>query len=178
MKILIYISTVFLISCQAKKDNLFEALQQEADVEIYLSEYELQEIPSDIGILKKARRLYINSDTVGGWTIYPPLSVFEEERINPPFRHIPEEMTELTDLQSLSLVNLDLVTLPDNIDRLEQLDTLILFRNKLTIAKEIEKLKRLTNLKYLGILGNVVTANDIIDLKRSNPDLEINPDVR
>jgi hypothetical protein len=70
------------------------------------------------------------------------------------------------------------VTLPDKIDRLKNLDSLILFNNKLTISKEIKKIKGLKNLKYLGIQGNDVTANDLIQLKESNPNLEINPGLR
>jgi len=50
--------------------------------------------------------------------------------------------------------------------------------NKLTISNEIKKLKRLRQLKYLGLLGNNITASDIIELKRSIPGITINPDLR
>ena len=83
-----------------------------------------------------------------------------------------------SNLRSLTLVNLDIVSLPDNFDRLESLDTLILFMNKLTISNEIKKLKRLRQLKYLGLLGNNITASDIIELKISIPGITINPDLR
>ena len=75
-------------------------------------------------------------------------------------------------------MNLDIVSLPDNFDRLESLDTLILFMNQLTISNEIKKLKRLRQLKYLGLLGNNITASDIIELKISIPGITINPDLR
>lgn len=178
MKTIIYIVTFFLLGCQSKKKNLFESFQNESDVEIYLSRFRLESVPRDIGLLKKAKRLYINSDTAKGWTIYPPLSSQGKDKSEPSFRHLPDEITELTQLQSLTLVNLDLVTLPDNIYRLENLDTLVLFMNKLTITNEIEKIKKLSKLKYLGILGNNITANDLIELKKWNPGLTINPDLR
>ena len=178
MKTIIYIVIFFLLSCQSKKKNLFESFQNESDVEIYLSKFRLDSVPKDIGLLKEVKRLYINSDTAKGWTVYPPLSSLGKDNLAPPFRHLPDEITELTQLQSLTLVNLDLVALPDNIYRLENLDTLILFMNKLTIKNEIEKIKRLDKLRYLGILSNDVTANDLIDLKKTNPRLTINPDLR
>lgn len=178
MKIITYIVIFLLLGCKARKANLFESPQNECDVEIYLSKYKLDSVPSDISVLKEVKKLYINSDTTKGWTIYPPLSALGNDKSKPPFRHLPKEITELTKLQSLTLINLDLVALPDNIYRLENLDTLILYMNKLTVANEIEKIKRLPKLKYLGILGNDITANDLIELKKSNPGLTINPDLR
>lgn len=178
MKTSIYIISIFLLSCQARKTNVFESFQNKDDVEIYLSNYKLESVPKEIGLLKEAKRLYINSDTSKGWTIYPPLSSLGKDDSKPPFRHLPNEITNLINLQSLTLVNLDLVTLPDNISRLENLDTLILFMNKLTIANEIEKIKKLKKLKYLGILGNNITAEDLMELKKSNSDLKIIPDLR
>jgi Leucine-rich repeat (LRR) protein len=178
MKIIIYILSIFLLSCHSEEKLLFDSFQKKNDVEIYLSKYKLDSIPKEIGLLKDAKRLYINSDSVKGWTIYPPLSSLGKDNSKPPFRHLPNEITELTNLQSLTLVNLNLVTLPDNIYRLENLDSLILFMNKLTISNEIEKIKKLTKLKYLGLLGNNITANDIIELKKSNPGLKINPNLR
>lgn len=178
MKTLVSIVIFFFLSCQTKKTNLFESLENETDVEIYLIKYRLDSVPSDIRLLKEVKRLYINSDTTKVWTIYPPLSARGTDNSKPPFRHLPEEITELTKLQSLTLVNLNLVTLPDSISKFKNLDTLILFMNKLTVANEIEKIKKLSNLKYLGILGNNITANDLIELKKSNPGLTINPELR
>ena len=178
MKTIIYIATFFLLSCQPKRRNLFKSFQNETDVEIYLSKYRLESVPKDIGLLKEVKRLYITSDTVKGWIIYPPLSSLGKDKLEAPFRQLPDEITELTKLQSLTLVNLHLVTLPDDIYRLENLDPLVLFMNRLTIKNEIEKIKKLSKLKYLGILGNDITANDLIELKKSNPGLTINPDLR
>jgi Leucine-rich repeat (LRR) protein len=178
MKITIYILAICFVGCQAKRKNIFDSFKGKSDVIIYLEKYKLDSVPAEVGILKSAKRLYINRDTSNGWTVYPPLSSLANVISAPPFRKLPDEITELTNLQSLTLINLDLVTLPDKIDRLKNLDSLILFNNKLTISKEIKKIKGLKNLKYLGILGNDVTANDLIQLKESNPNLEINPGLR
>src|SRR5882762_6958173 len=137
MKIIIYILSIFLLSCHAKEKTLFDSFQKDSDVEIYLSKYKLDSVPKEIGLLKDAKRLYINGDTAKDWAISPPLSNLGKDNSKPPFKHLPNEITELTNLKSLTLVNLDLVTLPGNIYRLENLDSLILFMNKLTISNEI-----------------------------------------
>jgi Leucine-rich repeat (LRR) protein len=71
-------------------------------------------------------------------------------------------------------VGLDLNRLPDNFGKLQNLDSLNLMMNKLTISREIPKLKELKNLKYLGIYGNKIDTRDIKELKNSNPNLVIN----
>jgi Leucine-rich repeat (LRR) protein len=178
MKTTFFILSIVLLCCQTKEKTLFDPFIKESDVEIYLSKLNLDTVPKEIGLLKNARRLYINSDTVNTWTIYPPLSGLAKDNSKPPFRHLPIEITGLTKLRSLTLVNLDLVTLPDDIYKLENLDSLILYMNKLTISYEVEKINKLSNLKYLGILGNNITASDLIELKKSNPELIINPNLR
>jgi len=91
----------------------------------------------------------------------------------PPFRQLPNEITELTNLQNLNLAALDLKTLPDNFGKLQKLDSLNLVANKLTISAESAKLKKLKNLKYLGLFGNKIDTADIRELKRENPNLVI-----
>lgn len=114
------------------------------------------------------------SDTlINGWTSYPPLSALAGEHLKPPFRKLPSEITELLNLRTLILSNLDLVTLPDNIGKLENLDTLILNMNKLTMVNEVNKLKKLKNLKFLSIIGNRTEQSDLDELKKSLPDLTI-----
>jgi hypothetical protein len=176
VKSTLFILAFLFLGC-AKKKSLFQSISGRANVEIYLSNYKLDSVPKEIGLLKGVKRLYISKDSLG-WTIYPPLSALGESKMTPPFRRLPNEITELTTLQTLTLVNLDLVTLPDRMDRLKNLDSLILFMNKLTISNEIEKLKRIKGLKYLGLLGNDVTANDLEQLKKSIPGLTINPELR
>jgi hypothetical protein len=139
-------------------------------VVIYLNNYGLDKVPREIGRLKKARSLYITQDSAGGWTIYPPLSALIKM---PPFRELPDEITDLINLKTLSLVGLDLKRLPDDFDKLENLDSLNLFFNKLTISDELEKLKQLKNLKYLDVSGNMVDTADILELRKANPNLTI-----
>jgi len=68
---------------------------------------------------------------------------------------------------------LDLVTLPEDIGKLKNLDSLSLIMNKLTISNELEKIKKLKNLKYLNIIGNDTNQSDILDLKKSIPGISI-----
>jgi Leucine-rich repeat (LRR) protein len=175
MRLLIIILTTFLISCSTtdKKNGLFDDLADKEMVVIYLSNYNLDSVPKEISKLATAKYLYITKDSTNGWTVYPPLSALQQMTEIPPFRQLPSEITELTNLQNLGLIGLDLKQLPDNFDKLQNLDSLNLVMNKLTISKEIEKLKGLKNLKYLGLFGNKYDTTDINTLKRANPNLFI-----
>ena len=108
-----------------------------------------------------------------GWTIYPPLSAFEEYIDRPPFRYLPNEITGLTKLRDLTLRQLAIKTLPIEFDRLENLEKLDLSINKLTIKDEIDKLRNLKKLKQLTLFGNRVRKEDIVILKAANPALSI-----
>jgi hypothetical protein len=175
MRLQLIILTTFLIGCSTtdKNQGLFDDLADKETVVIYLSKYNLDSVPSEIGKLKKVKSLFITKDSTSGWTIYPPLSALQRMTEVPPFRQLPNEITELTTLQNLVLAGLDLNTLPDNFDRLQELDSLNLFLNKLTISVEIEKLNKLKNLRYLGLYGNKIDTADLRELKRENPNLVI-----
>lgn len=179
MKIVVSILALVILGCHSKKSlPLFKHLTDKSDIEIHLSDYGLDSVTSEIGTLKKVERLYISQDTNTGWTAYPPLSALGEERLAPPSKHLPDQITTLTNLKILTLVGLDLVTLPDSFSRLENLDTLNLYMNKLTISNELEKLKRLKRLKYIGLHGNKLTANDLKELQESIPGITTNPELR
>jgi Leucine-rich repeat (LRR) protein len=137
--------------------GIFNNLVDKSAVEIYLNTYQLDSVPREIGRLTNVTSLYIATDSVTGWTIYPPFSAIDQRTNTPPFKHLPDEIAKLVNLERLSLIDLDLVSLPDNFDKLENLDSLSLFMNKLTIANEIEKLKKLKKLKYIGLFGNKLT---------------------
>lgn len=175
MRLLLIILTTFLISCSSneKKKGVFDDLADKETVVIYLSNYYLDSVPRDIVKLRKVKSLCIAKDSTNGWTIYPPLSALMQRADIPPFRKLPNEITELTNLRNLDLIGLDLKTLPDNFDKLQKLDSLNLIFNKLTISNEIEKLKKLKNLRYLGLFGNKVDTSDIRQLKMENPNLNI-----
>lgn len=175
MKTLLPVLLIFLLSCETaeKKTGLFEDLADKTSLEIYLKTYGLESVPKDIGKLKAVRRLYIAKDSAKGWTIYPPLSALDQRTEIPPFRQLPDEITELTNLESLVLMDLDLKTLPANFGRLQNLDSLSLFMNKLTLSAELGKLKELKKLKYLEIYGNKADTADLEALKRAIPGLTI-----
>jgi Leucine-rich repeat (LRR) protein len=166
--------TTLLISCSTtdKEKGLFDDLTEKETVVIYLSKYQLDSVPSEVGRLKKAKRLFITADS-GGWTIYPPLSALPQPTNSSLGQNLPDEITELTNLKSLGLVHLNLTSLPRDFIRLKNLDSLDLSMNRLVISDEIPKLKELKGLKYLGLLGNKIDSTDIEELKRGNPKLTI-----
>jgi leucine-rich repeat protein SHOC2 len=173
MRLLALVLTAFLLGCTPteKKNGLFDNLLDKETAVIYLSEYNLDSVPSEIGRLKKVKSLYITKDITGDWAIYPPLSEIQRMMEIPPFRQLPKELGELSSLRNLGLVGLDLKQLPNNFGQLQQLDSLNLTMNKLTISEEIGKLKDLKNLKYLALFGNKVDSTDISELRKVNPDL-------
>lgn len=174
MRLLTIILTTFLISCSTtdKEKGLFDDLADNETVILFLSEYNLDSVPNDIGRLKNAKRLYITADTLG-WTVYPPLSSLPQPTDSTPGKKLPAEITKLTSLKYLGLVHLNLKSLPDEFDKLKNLDTLDLSMNKLVISNELKILKELKGLKYLGLMGNAVDSADIKQLKNSNPSLTI-----
>jgi len=179
MRPLIFLLILFIVGCRDKRtQSLFSDLIDKADIEIHLTDYGLQNVPEEIGKLKNARRLYISQDSTTEWTLYPPLSAAGEAELNPPYRKLPTQITTLTKLESLTLVGLNLKSLPEGFSQLRNLDTLILYMNKLTISNELYKLKRLKKLKYIGLQGNLVTANDLKSLMESIPGIVTNPGLR
>jgi len=176
MRLFIFISlaaTAWSCTPSSDQESLFHNLADRKSVVIYLAKYDLDTIPEDIRMLKNAERLLILKDSVGGWTVYPPLSAFREAVDFPPFRKLPAGITSLKNLRSLSLIELDLAELPEGFDRLQHLDSLSLSLNKLTISREVDKLKKLKHLRYLELYGNKVDTADVRALKRANPDLVI-----
>lgn len=178
MRHLLIALTVLVIGCTTteKETELFDSFANKEIAVIYLSQFNLDSVPSEIGKLKKAKSLYITKDSTGGWAVYPPASELEQMTEVPPFRKLPNELGELTNLQNLGLVGLDLKELPDNFGQLQHLDSLNLAKNKLAISKEIGKLKELKSLKYLALFGNKVDSTDVNELKKANPNLVITLD--
>jgi Leucine-rich repeat (LRR) protein len=164
-----------IVSCSTRDNEqyLFDRLTKKETVVIYLGQYNMDSVPKEIGRLKNAKKLLITMDSTNGWAIYPPLSALQQRTETPPFRLLPDEITQLSNLKTLQLVGLNLKTLPDNFGKLENLDSLNLSLNKLTISNEIGKLKKLKKLKYLGLFGNKVDTVSIKELKKENPNLII-----
>lgn len=171
------ILTFFISSCSAisKKKQLFDNLTDKETVVLVLGKYNLDKVPSEIGLLTTTKRLYITADS-GGYTIYPPLGKSQQPTYSTYPKlddRLPDEITTLTNLKYLGLVRLNLTTLPDDFGKLKGLDTLDLSLNRLTISNEINKLRELKDLKFLELTGNVVDSTDIEKLKKDNPNLKI-----
>ena len=154
-------------------NHVFRDLENEEKVFIALDEYGLDSIPKAIGELKKVKELEIFNDSIEGWTIYPPLSAMDQWIDEPPFRKIPSELLALDGLEKLTLIGLNIQTLPEDFNKLENLEYLDLSMNKITVSKEISKLKKLKKLKYLELFGNRINMLDIENWRRENPNIEI-----
>ena len=164
---------VFGCGDRSHGSRVFHRLADQETVTIYLNKYSLDSVPPAIGDLAKVRRLFIAKDSTSGWTVYPPLSALKLWTQRPPFHHLPSEICKLKNLHRLDLIHLDLVDLPDDFDTLQNLDSLDLTLNKLTIANEVDVLNSLRRLKYLALFGNQVDSADVAALKRANPGLVV-----
>lgn len=178
MKLLLASFIIIILGCQpAKEKSVFDQLKGQTDIIISLKDYQLDSIPPTINTLKGVKRLAILKDSAVGWVAYPPLSALgEQPEMDTSHRRLPKEITELESLETLSLFNLDLVSLPEELYKLKSLDTLILALNKLRISQEVDKLKKLTRLKYLDLGGNMMSKDDIARLKGAMPGTTIFPD--
>lgn len=83
------------------ESKLFDELIGEDTVVLYLTKYHLDSVPKEIGKLKATKVLSISLDSGKGWTIYPPLMTIDPRVETPPFRELPNEITELTNLRCL-----------------------------------------------------------------------------
>lgn len=162
---------IFIFSCEP--NHLFKELENQEQVFIELSKYGLDNIPKEVGQLKNAKKLEIYVDSLEGWTIYPPLSAMDQYIDEPPFRTIPSELLELEGLEQLSLYDLDIKTLPEDLYRLENLEYLDLSMNKLTVSKEISKLKKLKKLKCVELFGNRINILELEKWRNENPNIQI-----
>jgi Leucine-rich repeat (LRR) protein len=160
--------------CSAKSNDqqLLQAYLNKEKVEISLTHLKLDRIPKEIGVLKDAKELTIfNSDS--GWAIYPPFSAMIDQLDKPPFEYIPEELCDLTQLESLSLMDLNLKELPECFGKLQNLKKLNLSMNKINVANELGKLSKLKSLNRLDVLGNKIDTTAIEKFQKENPQIDI-----
>lgn len=158
--------------CLLTPHRVFDRIKGQEEITIYLHDYKLDSIPPFINELQGVKSLCILKDREqSGWTIYPPLSALGID--DEPLHQVPEEITELTSLKTLKLINLGLASLPDNIWRLEILDTLDIAHNFLNISLEADKLKAMTWLKYLRIGSNFFPKEDLEALRKALPNTTI-----
>ncbi|TRZ46155.1 leucine-rich repeat domain-containing protein [Robertkochia solimangrovi] len=169
-----------LTGCTQEKDReepLFASLSEEETVFISLEEYGLTAVPKEITQLKKIKKLSISAiGSSKGWSIYPPHHVLIERMKSQPTQELPDEITQLTLLEDLALELLNLKTLPEDFDKLSNLESLDLGSNQLILSEEVDKLTQLNKLRFLTVEGNTVTEADLATLKQALPELTINPE--
>lgn len=174
MKSLIIAALLIFTACQPDTEPLyFSHLQEEEKVLLALSDYGLEEVPPQIRELKNVQDLMISKTGPGGWMVYPPLSGMVIKDFEPPYRELPYEILSLGQLKHLRLSGLDLHTLPEDLHKLEQLETLDLSFNKLNINAELAKLKALPHLKTLNVLVNNYDSLALKQWMKERPGLEI-----
>ena len=145
---------ILFISCSTKQQNPLDKFQGETTVVITLDELPEKKIPEEIGQLTSVTDLTIQAtQPTENWTVYPP-RYFETRELKEPFLELPASIGQLQSLKSLRLSFLDIHELPVSIAQLNNLEFLDLSMNKLELSKELSKLKGLSNLKHLRIMGN------------------------
>jgi len=124
-------------------------------VTIFLDELDNGDIPEKFWDVDNITELKIvKTRPQSSWVTLPPLSWFEERKLDPPYWKLPKEISKLQSLKSLYLINIDLPSLPNSISKLKELETLDLSMNKLELSRELVKLKELDQLEKLILLGN------------------------
>lgn len=165
---------IFLFSCSQEQGEMFPAINQQDEVVLLLGKYGLEKVPPQINEFKDATYLNVINDTVPGWRAYPPFPSTFNGDPQPPFEYLPEEILELTQLRELHITDLNLRTLPENIYLLENLEYLNISFNKMIIADEIPKLKKLPNLHRVDMYINKIDTVAIQKWQKENPQLKIN----
>lgn len=113
------------------------------------------EIPNEVWDTEKITDLKIQkTQPKSQWSSRPPLSWYETVEFTAPYWILNSNIGRLKNLESLTLVDLDIRTLPDSLTQLQNLRKLNVSFNKLEISNEIEKLKQLKNLEHLTLYGN------------------------
>lgn len=169
--VIIFLTLMLIAACQ--QNNMFKDITQYDKVIIVLDEYKLDSIPKEIGVLKNAKELVISMNNNDSWTIYPPQSAMEYWVNSPPFTTIPDELLELGKLEKLSLIGLNIKTLPAGIYQLKNLEYLNLSFNKLNVTNELPKLKKMPKLNHVVLFGNNVNIEDIKKWRTQNPNINI-----
>lgn len=165
---------LLVLACaERKSSNLFKKQLNDEVVKIVLRKYGLEEIPSDIGDLRKVKQLTISMDSLKGWVIFPPMSALMIHVSRPPFYSLPAEITQLKNLEKLTIIDLNISSLPEDFEQLQNLEYLDLSMNKLTLSDEVEKIVRLKKLKTLSLFGNKIDSASLQFVKQERPDIQL-----
>lgn len=155
---------VLLLACERNKNiSMIESHIIGDTLVLPLCNLNLENIPEEIGEYKELKVLQVVCRD--GWTVNPPLSslgdgnkVFEPEmRIG----FLPESVMKLKKLKVLSISQVGLKTLPNDVYKLEELEYLDLSDNAMTIKDELTKIEKLKNLKRVIIIGNYYELSEI-----------------
>ncbi|HLY71357.1 MAG TPA: hypothetical protein VKR53_16600 [Puia sp.] len=141
------------------------------EIKIDLSGHSLKSIPDSV--FDQHDLVYLNLGA-SGITFYPPVSVLVDSGAN-QITTIPNSINKLTNLKTLILNANRLVSLPAGITKLKKLEVLDLSLNKeLDILREIEKIKELLNLKLLKIVFVKLDPDSVNVVKKSlRPSIKI-----
>ena len=139
--------------------------QMEHDsTKINLSGLHLKSIPDSIFDCKNLTYLDLGSSKV---VFYPPLSALVDSNAN-ELTELPDKIERLTNLKTLILNSNKLTTLPATIGKLTNLEVLDLSINKdLDIIGEIDKINKLPKLKVLKLIDVKLSRNDLGILRQS-----------
>jgi len=154
-----FFAFVFINSCSTEPEQ-----------KIHIHHNELSQIPDSVF---KKKNLVLLDIGLEGYTLYPPLSSLgsetpDSERPKVALTELPENLGDLSNLRSLTVSGSKIRNLPSSIIKLTKLQKLDLSMNSnLVIINELEKLKRLFNLKLLIIYGTNVSQKDLLIIKNS-----------
>jgi hypothetical protein len=109
------VAGAIVVSCSGSfhEDPLLKFVDKE-DVHLTLASLGWDSVQPDINRLKKVRTLVVARHPMKTWVIYPPPEKMSFWVESPPFAILPNELTELTTLEQLTLHKLNVKTLPDD----------------------------------------------------------------
>jgi len=140
------------------------------ETKLILSGQKLTDVPDSVFDMTNLLYLDLGSSNI---TFHPPLSALVDTKAN-SISELPDNIDKLINLNTLILNSNKIRTLPNSITKLTKLEVLDLSINKeLDIIKDLEKLKVLKNLKVLKIVDVKLRRDDIATLKKALPNTKI-----
>ena len=139
IKAMMVVGFVSLLACERNQNiRMIESHISGDTLVLPLCNLNLENVPKEIGEFKELKVLRVVCRD--GWTLGPPLSslgegnkVFEPEmRIG----SLPETVVELNNIKTLTITNVGIQKLPNDLYKLEQLEYLDISGNAMTITDE------------------------------------------
>ncbi|MCR9251425.1 MAG: protein phosphatase 1 regulatory subunit 42 [bacterium] len=164
IKVVMVFGLVSMLACGRNQNiTMIESHISGDTLVLPLCNLNLENVPEEIGEFKELKVLRVVCRD--GWTLGPPLSslgdgnkVFEPEmRIG----HFPESVKELKKLKVLTISQVGLKTLPNELHKLEKLEYLDISDNAMTISDELHKIEKLKSLKRVILIGNYYELPEI-----------------